>query len=137
MVDAPAGNPDDYVIATGETHSVREFTELTFKELEIDIIWQGKGVEEVGIDASTGKIIVEVDPGYYRPTEVEILIGDPSKAREKLGWEPKIKMEELVKIMIKFDEEEVLKNDPFEKLAACQELEENMAENPKLNLKSL
>ena len=129
--------PDDYVIATGETHSVKEFTELTFKELGIDIIWQGKGVEEVGIDASTGKIIVEVDPGYYRPTEVELLIGDPSKAREKLGWEPKVKMEELVKIMIKSDEEEVLKNYPFDKLAACQELEENLTESSKLNLKIL
>ena len=129
--------PDDYVIATGETHSVRKFTELTFKELGIDIIWQGEGVEEVGIDSSTGKIIVEIDPGYYRPTEVELLIGDPSKAREKLGWEPKVKMEELVKIMIKFDEEEVLKNYPFDKLAACQELEENLVESSKLNLNIL
>ena len=129
--------PDDYVIATGETHSVREFTELTFKELGIDIIWQGEGVEEVGLDSSTGKIIVEVDPGYYRPTEVELLIGDPSKAREKLGWEPKVKMEELVKIMIKSDEEEVLKNYPFDKLTACQELEENLAESAKLNLNIL
>ncbi|KKG27276.1 GDP-mannose 4,6-dehydratase [Methanosarcina sp. 2.H.T.1A.8] len=129
--------PDDYVIATGETHSVREFTELTFKELGIEVIWQGEGIEEVGIDASTGKIIVEIDPGYYRPTEVELLIGDPSKAREKLGWQPKVKMGELVKIMIKSDEEEVLKNYPSEKLAACQELKENLAENPKLNLKSL
>lgn len=130
-------SPDDYVIATGETHSVREFTELAFKELGIDIIWQGKGVEEVGIDASTRKIIVEIDPGYYRPTEVELLIGDPSKAREKLGWKPKVKMEELAKIMIKADEEEVLKTYPSEKLAACQELGENLAEDSKLNLKSL
>jgi GDPmannose 4,6-dehydratase len=130
-------SPDDYVIATGETHSVREFTELAFKELGIDLIWQGKGVEEVGIDASTRKIIVEIDPGYYRPTEVELLIGDPSKAREKLGWKPKVKMEELAKIMIKADEEEVLKNYPSEKLAACQELGENLAEDSKLNLKSL
>lgn len=129
-------NPDDYVIATGETHSVREFTELAFKELGIDIIWQGKGVEEVGIDASTRKIIVEIDPGYYRPTEVELLIGDPSKAREKLGWKPKVKMEELAKIMIKSDEEEVLKNYPAEKLSVCQDLEENLAETS-LNLKSL
>ncbi|KKG07355.1 GDP-mannose 4,6-dehydratase [Methanosarcina sp. 2.H.A.1B.4] len=128
--------PDDYVIATGETHSVREFTELTFKELGIEVIWQGEGIEEVGIDASTGKIIVEIDPGYYRPTEVELLIGDPSKAREKLGWQSKVKMGELVKIMIKSDEEEVLKNYPSEKLSACQELKENIAENP-LNLKSL
>ncbi|WP_048174144.1 GDP-mannose 4,6-dehydratase, partial [Methanosarcina sp. 2.H.T.1A.8] len=73
---------------------------------------------------------------YYRPTEVELLIGDPSKAREKLGWQPKVKMEELVRIMIKADEEEVLKNYPSEKLAACQELEEYLAENS-LNLKSL
>lgn len=130
-------NPDDYVIATGETHSVREFTEFAFKELGIDIIWQGKGVEEVGIDASTRKIIVEIDPGYYRPTEVELLIGDPSKAREKLGWKPKVKMEELAKIMIKADEEEVLKTYPSEKLAACQESEENLIENSKLNMKSL
>lgn len=130
-------NPDDYVIATGETHSVREFTELAFKELGIDIIWQGKGVEEVGIDASTRKIIVEIDPGYYRPTEVELLIGDPSKARERLGWKPKVKMEELAKIMIKADEEEVLKTYPSEKLAACQESEENLAEDSKLNMKSL
>lgn len=130
-------SPDDYVIATGETHSVREFTELAFKELGIDIIWQGKGVEEVGIDASTRKIIVEIDPGYYRPTEVELLIGDPSKAREKLGWKPKVKMEELAKIMIKADEEEVLKTYPSEKLAACQELGENLAEDSKLNLNSL
>lgn len=130
-------SPDDYVIATGETHSVREFTELAFKELGIDIIWQGKGVEEVGIDASTRKIIVEIDPGYYRPTEVELLIGDPSKAREKLGWKPKVKMEELAKIMIKADEEEVLKTYPSEKLAACQESEENLAEDSKLNMKSL
>ncbi|MDD2338767.1 MAG: GDP-mannose 4,6-dehydratase [Methanosarcina sp.] len=129
--------PDDYVIATGETHSVREFTELAFKELGIDIIWQGKGVDEVGIDSRTGKIIVEVDPGYYRPTEVELLIGDSSKARKKLGWEPKVRLEELVKMMIQSDEEEVLKNYPSEKLAACQELKENLAENPKLDQNSL
>lgn len=128
--------PDDYVIATGETHSVREFTELTFKELGMDVTWQGKGAEEVGIDANTGKIIVEVDPGYYRPTEVELLIGDPSKAREKLGWEPKVKMEELVKIMIRSDEEEVLKKYPPERLAVSQKLEEDR-EKSALDLKSL
>jgi GDPmannose 4,6-dehydratase len=130
-------NPEDYVIATGETHSVREFTELAFKELGIDIIWQGKGIDEVGIDSRTGNIIVEVDPGYYRPTEVELLIGDSSKARKKLGWEPKVRLEELVKMMIQSDEEEVLKNYPSEKLAACQELKENLAENPKLDQNSL
>lgn len=103
------GQPDDYVIATGETHSVREFVELTFKEVGIDIIWSGEGPEEVGADANTGKILIEVDPRYYRPTEVELLIGDPSKAREKLGWKPKVKFKELVKIMIKSDEEAILK----------------------------
>jgi len=107
-------NPDDYVIATGETHSVREFTELAFKEVGIDIIWKGKGSEEYGIDSITGKVLVEIDPRYYRPTEVEILIGDPSKAKEKLGWEPKIKLEELVKIMIKADEKAVEQNHSFE-----------------------
>jgi GDPmannose 4,6-dehydratase len=107
-------NPDDYVIATGETHSVREFTELAFKEVGIEILWKGKGSEEVGIDSSTGKILVEIDPRYYRPTEVDILIGDPSKAKEKLGWEPKVKLEELVKIMIKADEKAVEQNHSFE-----------------------
>lgn len=129
--------PDDYVIATGETHSVRKFTELAFKELGIDIIWQGEGAGEVGIDSRTGKIIVEVDPGYYRPTEVELLIGDSSKARKKLGWKPKVRLEELVKIMVKSDEEEVLKNYHAEKLAACQKLEEKLTENSRLNLKNL
>lgn len=129
--------PDDYVIATGETHSVRKFTELAFKELGIDIIWQGEGAGEVGIDSRTGNIIVEVDPGYYRPTEVELLIGDSSKARKKLGWKPKVRLEELVKIMVKSDEEEVLKNYHAEKLAACQKLEEKLTENSRLNLKNL
>jgi GDPmannose 4,6-dehydratase len=106
--------PEDYVIATGETHSVREFTELAFKEAGINIIWKGKGREEVGLDASTGKVLIEIDPRYYRPTEVDLLIGDPSKAKEKLGWEPKVRLEELVKIMIKADEEAVPRNHSFE-----------------------
>jgi GDPmannose 4,6-dehydratase len=129
--------PEDYVIATGETRSVREFTELTFKELGIEIIWQGTGAEEIGIDASTGKILVEVDPRYYRPTEVEILIGDPSKARGKLGWQPKVKLEKLVELMVKSDEEEVLKNYPAEKLAAKHRFKEEFVENSKLSLKNL
>lgn len=128
--------PDDYVIATGETHSVREFIELTFKELGIDIIWQGKGEEEVGIDAITNKILVEVDPEYYRPTEVEMLIGDSSKARRKLGWKPKVRLEELVKMMVKFDEEEVLKSNPAEKLASSQEIEEDLIKS-ELDIRSL
>jgi GDPmannose 4,6-dehydratase len=95
--------PDDFVIATGETHSVREFVELAFREVGIDIEWKSKGVEEVGIDAATGDILIEIDPRYYRPTEVEILIGDPTKAKEKLGWESKVKFGNLVKIMIDED----------------------------------
>ena len=102
--------PEDYVIATGKTHSVRKFTELAFKELEINIIWEGSGSEEVGLDANTGKVLIAIDPRYYRPTEVDLLIGDPSKAREKLGWEPKMKLEELVKIMIKADEKALQRN---------------------------
>ena len=106
--------PDDYVIATGETHSVREFTELAFREVGIEIAWEGKGSEEKGIDTKTGKVIVEIDPRYYRPTEVELLIGDPTKAREKLGWKPEVTMEKLVKLMIKADEKTIYKNHTFE-----------------------
>jgi GDPmannose 4,6-dehydratase len=95
--------PDDYVVATGETHSVREFTELAFGEAGIDIEWEGEGVDETGRDADSGKILVEVDPMFYRPTEVDLLIGDPSKAREKLGWERKVSFEELVRMMVKSD----------------------------------
>ena len=106
--------PDDYVIATGETHSVREFAELAFKEAGISIRWDGEGPNEVGIDADTGKTLIEVDPRYYRPTEVELLIGDPSKAKERLGWKPRVKFEELVKMMIKSDEEAIFKSQGHE-----------------------
>ncbi|WP_440945417.1 GDP-mannose 4,6-dehydratase [Methanosarcina sp. T3] len=95
--------PEDYVVATGETHSVREFTELAFREAGIDIEWEGEGVNEIGRDANSGKILVEVDPMFYRPTEVDLLIGDPSKAREKLGWKTKVSFEELVRMMVKGD----------------------------------
>ncbi|UGV40314.1 GDP-mannose 4,6-dehydratase [Methanococcoides orientis] len=95
--------PDDYVIATGETHSVREFVELAFREVDVEIEWQGKGVDEVGVDSNTGKVLIEIDPRYYRPTEVEILIGDPTKAKEKLGWESNVGLDELVKLMVKED----------------------------------
>jgi GDPmannose 4,6-dehydratase len=95
--------PDDYVVATGETHSVREFTELAFGEAGIDIEWEGEGVNEIGRDANSGKVLVEVDPMFYRPTEVDLLIGDPSKAREKLGWKTKVSFEELVRMMVKGD----------------------------------
>lgn len=95
--------PDDYVIATGKTHSVREFTELAFKEVGIEVEWKGKGAEEVGVNAANGDILIEIDPRYFRPTEVDMLVGDPSKAREKLGWEAKVGFEELVKMMVEGD----------------------------------
>jgi GDPmannose 4,6-dehydratase len=101
--------PKDYVIATGETHTVREFVELSFKEVGIDIRWQGSGISEKGIDKSTGKIRVEVDERYFRPAEVEILLGDPSRAEKDLGWKRKVSFQELVSDMVKYD----LENDTF------------------------
>jgi GDPmannose 4,6-dehydratase len=95
--------PDDYVLATGETHSVREFVEKAFAEAGHAIEWSGSGEKEVGRDAKTGKALVEVDPRFFRPTEVELLIGDATKARQKLGWEPKIKFEQLVREMTQHD----------------------------------
>ncbi len=95
--------PDDFVIATGEMHSVREFVELAFGEVGIEIQWRGEGVDEVGVDAATRDVMVEIDPRYYRPTEVELLLGDPTKAKEKLGWEAKVGLGELVKMMIEGD----------------------------------
>jgi len=93
----------DYVCATNETHTVREFILHTFRHLGIEIEFRGEGVEEVGVDLTTGKEIVQINPRYFRPSEVELLIGDASKAREKLGWEPKVKFEELVRIMTMAD----------------------------------
>lgn len=95
--------PEDFVIATGETHSVREFVELAFKEVGIDIIWQGKDISEVGINKETGKIIVSIDSRYFRPTEVEYLLGDATKANKKLGWQPRTTFKELVKLMVQYD----------------------------------
>ncbi|HTY10370.1 MAG TPA: GDP-mannose 4,6-dehydratase [Bacteroidota bacterium] len=102
-------HPEDFVLATGETHTVREFAEVAFAEVGIALKWEGDGPGEKGIDKKTGKTVVEVDSRYYRPTEVELLIGDPAKAKEKLGWTPKVKFEELVKIMVKGDYEKISK----------------------------
>ena len=95
--------PDDYVIATNETRSVREFVEVAFKCVDIDIKWQGKGTDEVGINDETGDIIVKVNPKFYRPAEVDILLGDPSKAEKKLFWKREISFEDLVDRMVKND----------------------------------
>ncbi|NCT37344.1 GDP-mannose 4,6-dehydratase [Bacillus sp. EB93] len=96
--------PEDFVIATGEMHTVREFVELAFKHTDIEIEWNGKGVEEKGINKATGEVIVEIDPRFFRPAEVEQLLGDPTKAKTVLGWNPtKTSFEELVRIMVKSD----------------------------------
>lgn len=95
--------PDDYVIATGETRTVREFVEEAFKVTGVRIVWKGEGVEEKGYDSESGKLRVEVDPRYFRPAEVELLLGDASKARRELGWQPKCSFQELVRIMVEFD----------------------------------
>ena len=95
--------PDDYVLATGEKHSVREFVELAFRHIGRTIEWRGKGVEELGLDAKTGKVLVQIDPRYFRPTEVDQLLGDPRKAREKLGWRHKTSFEDLVTEMVQSD----------------------------------
>jgi len=101
--------PKDYVIATGETHTVREFVELAFKEVGVDIEWQGVGVDEKGINASTGKVLVEIDEKYFRPLEVELLLGDPSKAEKELGWQRQVSFQDLVSLMVKYD----IENDDF------------------------
>ncbi len=95
--------PQDFVIATGETHTVREFIELSFNYFNIDIEWKGKGVDEVGINSKTGDVLIEISPEYFRPTEVDLLIGDSTLAKEKLGWEAKIKFNDLVNLMIEAD----------------------------------
>jgi GDPmannose 4,6-dehydratase len=99
--------PDDFLIATGETHTVREFVEEVAKNLDISLVWKGKGPEEKGIDQKTGKVIVEVDKRYFRPNEVDLLLGDPSKARKVLKWKPKVTFKELAAIMTKEDFEVV------------------------------
>jgi GDPmannose 4,6-dehydratase len=104
-----ADMPDDFVLATNETHTIREFVEETFKILGEEILWKGNGTDEKGVLKSTGKEVVGIDPRYFRPTEVDILIGNPAKAKEKLGWEPKTTFKDLVKIMVKADFEKAKK----------------------------
>ncbi|MFZ2397676.1 MAG: GDP-mannose 4,6-dehydratase [Smithella sp.] len=96
-------SPDDYVIATGEQHSVREFVEMAFNEIGITVRWEGKGVGEKGYNDHTGKVLLEVDKRYFRPTEVETLLGDPSKAAVKLGWRAKVGFNDLVAEMVRED----------------------------------
>jgi GDPmannose 4,6-dehydratase len=98
---------DDFVLATGETHTVRSFVDAAFKEVGIDIEWSGEGVEETGVDKASGRLLVRVDPRYFRPTEVELLIGDPSKAKAKLGWSATTTLSELVSEMVREDLKQV------------------------------
>jgi GDPmannose 4,6-dehydratase len=95
--------PDDYVLATNSNHSVREFVTMSAKIFGMDIKWQGEQLEEVGIDKKSKKVVVRIDPAYFRPAEVELLIGDYSKAKSKMGWKPKLSFEELVKLMAESD----------------------------------
>jgi len=99
--------PDDYILATGETHTVREFVDIAFKQVNIEIDWIGKDEKEKGVNKENGKVIVAIDPSYYRPTEVDVLMGDARKAKVKLGWKPSVKFEELVKIMVDADWEKI------------------------------
>lgn len=100
--------PGDYVLATNETHTVREFVELAFGEAGVEIEWQGKGVEEKGIDKKTGKVLVDINPRYFRPAEVEFLWGDPTKAETELGWQRQVSFKGLVKMMVDFDMKEIM-----------------------------
>lgn len=95
--------PDDYVMATGVTTTVRDFITMAFKEAGIEIEWKGTGIDEKGINKANGKVVVEIDPKYFRPAEVDLLIGDPSKAKKALGWQPKVQLPELVSMMVKND----------------------------------
>ena len=101
--------PEDFVLATGETHSVKEFTDTVFSEMDMDLDWKGEKENEVGMLKKDGRVVIEVDPRYYRPTEVELLIGNPAKAKEKLGWAPKTTFRDLAKMMAKADFEQVKK----------------------------
>jgi GDPmannose 4,6-dehydratase len=101
--------PKDYVIASGETHTVKEFVELSFQEVDINLKWKGSGINEKGIDIKSGKVLVEVDEKYFRPSEVELLLGDPSKAEKELGWKRSISFKELVSGMVQYD----LANDSY------------------------
>ncbi|MCK4794983.1 MAG: GDP-mannose 4,6-dehydratase, partial [Desulfobacteraceae bacterium] len=128
-------SPDDFAIGTGESHSVREFCQLAFKEAGIQLEWRGSGIEEVGVVASSaeslpprlGDVVIAIDPRYFRPTEVEFLLADISKARKEIGWEPKVTFEKLVQIMVSADIK------ALEELRQCQDvIRQIMNKNNKL-----
>lgn len=103
MENSSTRKPDDYVLATNETHTVREFVELAFAEVGVEIEWKGEGVDEKGYDKNTGKLLVDVNPRYFRPAEVELLWGDSTKAETELGWKRKVSFRELVSMMVRED----------------------------------
>ncbi len=105
--------PEDYVLASGRTTTVREFVEMSFAGAGISVVWEGEGENEKGIHSETGKVIVQVNPKYYRPAEVELLIGDSTKAAKQLGWKPKVSLEQLCEMMVKADMERALKGSSF------------------------
>lgn len=118
--------PDDFVLATGKTTSIRDFVKMSFKQLDMDIVFKGKGVDEKGIDKKTGKVVVEVDPRYFRPAEVDVLLGDASKAKKLLKWKPKTNLETLVKEMVENDfelaqKEKLLKDNGYRITASAEE----------------
>ena len=114
--------PEDFVIATGVQHSVREFATLAFHHAGIELEWQGTGIDEKGIDKATGKVLVEVSPDFYRPTDVVNLWGDPSKAKKELGWNPtKTSFEELVRLMVEHDMKKVAKENAVERIVNLAE----------------
>lgn len=118
--------PDDFVLATGKTTSIRDFVKMSFKQLDMDIVFKGKGVDEKGIDKKTGKVVVEVDPRYFRPAEVDVLLGDASKAKKLLKWKPKTNLETLVKEMVENDfelakKEKLLKDNGYRITASVEE----------------
>ena len=103
-------NPDDYVLATNETHTVRDFVNAAFDEVGIKIKWRGEGINEKGYDSKTDKLLIDVNPKFFRPAEVEFLLGDPSKAEKILNWKRKVNFEELVKMMVRADLNQLKKN---------------------------
>ena len=108
-----ADSADDYVLATGEIHTVREFCEMAFKRVGIKLEFRGTGVDEVAVDAETGRTLIAVDERYFRPTEVELLLGDATKAKVKLGWEPRVGFQELVEMMVDADVTALRAGEPF------------------------
>ncbi len=119
--------PDDYILATGETHTVKEMINIAARALDFDLAWEGEGINEKGIDRKTNKTIIEIDPKYFRPAEVDVLLGDYSKAKNQMGWEPTVKFKELIEIMVRSDfdnESKNIYNQPQKNISNTQNIKE-------------